>query len=84
MIRGLLAPNGELYLEVPNFEWHSKICLEGRDKDAVWYAFGGQEDEWDFHKAGFTKNILYENLEQAGFKGIQIWNDSSLIAKAYA
>ena len=84
-IHTLMKPDAELYLEVPNFEWHAKILLqEGRDEDAVMYAFGGQEDEWDFHKAGFTQKILYKKLEEAGFKKIQIWNDSSLIAKAYA
>lgn len=83
MVRKLLKSGGELYLEVPNFEWHAKILLnEGREKDAVYYAFGGQENEWDFHKTGFTQNILRENLEEAGFGNIKVINDSSLIATA--
>lgn len=84
MIRELLAPGGELYIEVPNFEWHAKILLEGRERDAVYYAFGGQEDEYDLHKTGFTETILREDLENAGFQNIKIFNQSSLIAQAYA
>lgn len=83
MVRGLLKEGGELYLEVPNFEWHAKLLLhEGRDRDAVYYAFGGQEDQYDFHKTAFTVGILTEDLTEAGFKDIQVSNQSSLIATA--
>jgi predicted SAM-dependent methyltransferase len=82
MVRSLLAPGGELYLEVPNFAWHAKLLMEGKEREAVYYAFGGQLDEWDFHKAGFTPNILRDDLELAGFTDVKIINDSSLIATA--
>lgn len=82
-VHGLLREGGELYIEVPNFEWHAKLVLnEGRDRDAVYYAFGGQVDEYDFHKTAFTVNILREDLEAAGFKDVVILNQSSLIATA--
>lgn len=85
MIRSLLIPTGELYIEVPNFEWHARLLLEEkRDRDAVYYAFGGQEDEWDFHKTAFTEAILKEDLEAAGFQNVQVFNQTSLLAKAYA
>lgn len=80
LVYGLLRPGGRLYIEVPNFAWHAKLVLEGRDRDAVYYAFGGQEDEWDFHKTGFTPSILKEELENAGFKNIEIQDGSSLCA----
>lgn len=83
MIRGLLQEGGELYLEVPNFRWHAELLLkEGRDRDAVYYAFGGQLDQYDFHKNGFTVKILQEDLELAGFKDIEVLDHSSLIATA--
>jgi predicted SAM-dependent methyltransferase len=83
LLRRLLEDGGKLYLEVPNFAWHAKILLEEkRERDAVYYAFGGQLNEWDFHKTGFTENILREELEMAGFKNIEIQNASSLIARA--
>jgi hypothetical protein len=83
MVRKLLKSGGELYLEVPNFKWHAKLVLqEGRDRDAVYYCFGGQEDEYDFHKAGFTPTILQEELEKAGYGDIKVFDDSSIIATA--
>lgn len=83
VIHGLMKEGAELYIEVPNFEWHAKILLEeGRDRDAVYYAFGGQENEYDFHKTAFTVKILEEDLTAAGFKNIVISNQSSLIATA--
>lgn len=83
LLRRLLEDGGKLYIEVPNFAWHAKILLEeNRERDAVYYAFGGQLNEWDFHKTGFTENILREELEMAGFKDIKIQNGSSLSAWA--
>lgn len=78
LIRSLLIPGGRLYLEVPNFAWHARLVMEGRDKDAVYYAFGGQLDQWDFHKAGFTPMILEEQLQLAGFSHDEILNDSTM------
>lgn len=78
LIRSLLKPGGKLYIEVPNFAWHARLVAEGRDKDAVYYAFGGQLDQWDFHKTGFTPKILKEELEFAGFEVGDIADSSSL------
>lgn len=79
----LLHVGGRLYIEVPNFAWHARLVLEGKDRDAVYYAFGGQLDEWDFHKTGFTPKILTEELEDAGFTLAEpITDDSSLSAWA--
>lgn len=80
----LLKDGGRVYIEVPNFAWHAKILLEeGRERDAVYYAFGGQLNEWDFHKTGFTKDILEEELLLAGFKDVRIQDGSSLTAIAF-
>lgn len=72
MLKSLLVPRGELYLEVPNFAWHAELVLQGQAEKAVYYAFGGQLDEWDFHKTGFTPTILQARLEEAGFTDINI------------
>lgn len=81
IVYSLVFPGGKVYIEVPNFEWHAKLILEEhRDRDAVYYAFGGQLDKYDFHYTGFTEKILQEELEDAGFKDIRIQNSSSLCA----
>lgn len=80
-IKSFLAPQGTLYLEVPNFSWHASLVLnEFRDEEAVYYAFGGQLDQWDFHKTGFTPSILYKALIAAGFVDIKIIDNSSITA----
>lgn len=84
LVKSFLRPGGKLYLEVPNFAWHAQLIQDGRDRDAVYYAFGGQLDEYDFHKTGFTPNILEEELQFAGFKNINIQPGSSITATAYA
>jgi hypothetical protein len=78
LVKSILAPRGKLYIEVPNFEWHAELVRLGKEKDAVMYAFGGQENEWDFHKTGFTPNILHEDLTKAGFTNIKLRIGSSI------
>lgn len=80
LIKSLLAPHGKLYIEVPNFAWHAELVSKGKERDAVYYAFGGQLDQWDFHKTGFTPTILQEELDKAGFKDIRIQPASSISA----
>jgi predicted SAM-dependent methyltransferase len=82
LLYGLLTPGGKVYIEVPNFAWHASLLTEKRDRDAIYYAFGGQLDEYDFHKTGFTETILREELEDAGFTNIEIKNGSTLDAWA--
>lgn len=78
----LLEPGGSLYIEVPNFAWHCHLLLnEYREEDAVYYAFGGQLDEFDFHKTGFTPQILGRALKNAKFQDIDIAGWDSLTAK---
>lgn len=79
IVKDMLKDGGKLYIEVPNFAWHAELVQQGRERDAVYYAFGGQLDQWDFHKTGFTPSILQEELEQAGFR-CEIQNGSSLTA----
>jgi len=81
ILKDLLKTNGQLYIEVPNFLWHAKLALaENRERDAIYYCFGGQLDQWDFHKTGFTPKILQEELEFAGFREIKIQDGSSISA----
>jgi hypothetical protein len=78
LIRSILKPGGTFYLEVPNFAWHAELVQQGRAEEAVYYAFGGQLDEWDYHKTGFTPTLLEKKLNEAGFEKIDIDGWSSL------
>jgi len=74
----LLEPKGEFIIFVPNFRWHAELVNTGSDEMAVHYAFGGQKDEYDLHKTGFTPKILKKRLEENGFEVISITNDTSI------
>lgn len=80
IVMSLLTPRGKLYIEVPNFAWNVSLLAEGRDRDAIYYAFGGQLDEYDLHKTGFTASILRDELVKAGFADIKVEDQSSLVA----
>jgi len=79
----LLEPDGKLEIIVPNLEWHSRLITEGHHSDAVRYMFGGQLDAWDIHKTGFTGNLLYEKVTQAGFIVDELLNETSLTLHAH-
>lgn len=80
LVYSLVKEGGKVYIEVPNFAWHAQLVAEGKDREAVYYAFGGQKDEYDYHKTGFTPKILREELEDAGFQNIEISGNDSLCA----
>lgn len=79
----ILAEGGELYIEVPNFEFHIQLAMQGRIEEAIRYNFGGQEDEGDYHKTAFSPMSLQKHLVMAGFKNVEITPGSSISARAY-
>jgi predicted SAM-dependent methyltransferase len=84
MIHSLLEPNGALTIYVPNFKWHAELVLSGNDEDGVHYAFGGQLDQYDYHKTGFTPKILRKYLEENSFKIISMVDSTSIECHAIA
>jgi len=78
MIHTLLEDKGEFTIFVPNFRWHSELVMTGNDEMGVHYAFGGQLDEYDIHKTGFTLKILRKLLEENGFKVLSIIDNTSI------
>jgi predicted SAM-dependent methyltransferase len=67
MANKLLKMGGSFSISVPNFIWHMQLLSEGKEEDAVLYAFGGQRDQFDYHKTGFTPQILSNLLTSNGF-----------------
>jgi predicted SAM-dependent methyltransferase len=78
IIHKLLKPQGKLEIFVPNFVWHSQLLLSGNDEIAVHYAFGGQLDEYDFHKTAFSPRILKKVVEENGFNILRMLDGSSI------
>jgi predicted SAM-dependent methyltransferase len=64
----VLKPSGSLTLRVPDLEWCCRQWLE--NQDTGWnmdIIFGHQNDKGEFHKTGFTWQILKNYLTDSGF-----------------
>jgi len=64
----LLKPGGIFHIMVPSLEWAAHEILD-KDKASPMLLpliFGGQENEFMYHRSGFTIPILRGELEKAG------------------
>jgi hypothetical protein len=73
----VLRPGGVLLVAVPDLDAIARILVER----SGWFTpphnpwlgaiYGGQKDEWDFHKTGFTGPWLAYLLDSAGFGDVR-------------
>lgn len=64
----VLKPGGCIYLSVPDIDSAIRHYNEHRDIKILYGAFwGGQRNEYDYHKMGFTFETLAEVLNEIGF-----------------
>jgi len=69
----VLIPGGRLLLFVPDLEWCVTEWLKRKSND--WFMdtiFGNQDHQGEFHMTGFTDDIGYGYLEDAGFTDIVV------------
>lgn len=72
----VLMPGGTIMIAVPDLEVLAKMlthpALNIQDR---WHVqrmiYGGQIDAYDFHKSGFTFDLLSAVLAEAGFVGVE-------------
>ena len=76
--RRVLKDGGQLLVAVPDIEAISQIIAERRPgwftpphEPWIGAIYGGQKDEYDFHKTGFTAPWLAYLLNQAGFGAVK-------------
>lgn len=68
----ILKPGGVFRVSVPDLKClcklfvHPQVPMDERFS-LMLHMFGAQEDEYDFHKIGFTRGFLVHFLSQAGF-----------------
>lgn len=70
--RRVLAPNGRIYISVPDMDSSFKHYAQHGDLAILYGAFwGGQRDEYDYHKIGFTFKTMAAALTEAGFTDVE-------------
>jgi predicted SAM-dependent methyltransferase len=72
---------GRCQIEVPDLEWICKFFLENpdcrykfpkNDDRAIVWMFGMQNNEWEFHRTGWTRELLEAFFKTVGFKRVVI------------
>jgi len=62
-----VKPGGFFILVVPDLEWACEQVLKGiNDFSVMGVFYGGQKDEWDFHRCGFTRQGAIVGLQRCG------------------
>ena len=79
-----LKINGELIISVPNYKSLTDIYIHSnydltKIKNAL---MGGQDYEYNFHKAVFDKKILEQDLISAGFSRVDEWSTKEEFGKS--
>lgn len=73
----VLVSGGLLYVSVPDLDVLSAFILDKRNStfqhrfDVIRMLFGGQTDNYDFHKVGINEEVMFYFLRQAGFDRMQ-------------
>ncbi len=67
-LRGWLHSGGTLTVEVPDME--AILALGTEFHDWVRYVYGSQQNEGEYHRAGFTADSLTTLLESAGYQDV--------------
>lgn len=72
----VLKPGGRLRISVPDMKHLCRImCEENLDIAARFHLmrmiYGGNKDEYDVHKTGFTQELLRNALAEVGFENIR-------------
>ncbi len=71
----ILKEDGEFRMVVPNLEWAAQHILNKEiDGDVMNVLYGAQTYDENYHKMGFTKQIVEQLLAERGFKKF-VWDE---------
>jgi predicted SAM-dependent methyltransferase len=73
----LLKPDGELRLLLPNIKWAAQHIMNDEiDIDVMNVLYGAQTYDENFHRCGFTPQIIEQLLAERGFKKF-VWDHNN-------
>ena len=68
----ILKKGGEFFISVPDLEVITRLFIEEKDPSSkiqiMKYIYGGQIDQFDFHKCGFWEDLVLNFLKNSNFK----------------
>jgi len=71
----VLKKGGYIYIAVPDIDSAIRHYVEHGDLKVLYGQFwGGQKDEYDHHKFGYTFKTMSEYLHDAGFENVERYN----------
>jgi predicted SAM-dependent methyltransferase len=80
----VLKPAGSLYVAVPDFDSTISYYIKTRDIGVITgLLWGGQKDQYDYHKMGFTFSSLKQILENMGFGEIGRYDTFSYLPEGF-
>ena len=68
-----LKPGGQLEMSCPDLELIAQDIIDKKRNilDLMKDVYGGQDNPWNYHCAGFTKEFMIKTLQNAGFKVVK-------------
>jgi predicted SAM-dependent methyltransferase len=80
----VLKPGGSVYIAVPDIESAFKYYEKHKDLRVLYGLFwGGQRDEYDYHKFGFTFDTLSKYLNETNFENPRRYNTFEYLPKDF-
>lgn len=70
-----LKPGGRVRIAVPDLD---RVVNNRADNNWPRYLMGGHIDKNDFHKSCWTRGMLTDFMERAGFKNIMVWEPDGI------
>jgi predicted SAM-dependent methyltransferase len=80
----VLTPGGTIRIAVPDFEAVLKVYQTSKELELIMgLLYGGQDDNYNFHRVVFDFKYLKQLLEKVGFRQVERYDWRNTIHKSY-
>ena len=79
----VLRPGGKLIIQTPNLKRIAEEILNGKEEVGLSRIFANSVNIQDWHKSGFTPDILKEFLISLGFKTVKVFPNKDIYYPDY-